>query len=414
MPRKVVPLTDKEIKNAKPREKEYKLFDGGGLYLSIEPNGSKGWRLKYLIEGKEKRISLGVYDTVTLSEARGERDRLKKLIRENIDPSTLRKNEKVAAMEKSTIAQTILENTFEKIALEYLSRMQDAHTPHTNEMKISRLVNHIFPHIGAMEISTITHLKILDIINIIEERGNLETAKRVLNICSQVWRYAVTVGKTPHNIIADIDKRFALKPKIERHYPTITDPKAIGMLLKLVDDYHGEFTVKCALKLAIFTASRPYNIRFAEWNEFDLEKNEWNISAEKMKMNRPHIAPITPQMRNVLDDLTPHTKHKSRYLFPSLTSNVRPISENTLNQALRRMGYSKEEIVSHGLRAMFSTVAHENISVHGYHSDVIERCLAHTEKNKVKNAYNHAEYKEERMGLMTWYNDYLDKIGIGS
>jgi integrase len=412
MPRKVVPLTDKAIKNAKSREKEYKLFDGGGLYLSIEPNGSKGWRLKYLIDGKEKRISLGVYDTVTLSEARIERDRLKKLIRENIDPSTLRKNEKAEVIKQAAITQAEIENTFEKIALEYLERVRSAHAENTHELKKARLKNHVFPFIGSNDIATITRMQLLEVIHRIEERGNLETARKILNVCGQIWQYAVTVGKIPHNIIADIDKRFALKPKIERHFPTITEPKAIGILLKSVDDYHGEFTVKCALKLAIYTASRPYNIRFAEWDEFDLVKNEWNIPGEKMKMNRPHIVPITTQIKSVLDDIAPHTKHKSRYLFPSLHTNVKPISENTLNQALRRIGYSKEEIVSHGLRAMFSTIAHENISIHGYHSDVIERCLAHTEKNKVKNAYNHAEYKEERIGLMTWYNDYLTNLAL--
>jgi integrase len=410
MPRKVVPLTDKAIKNAKSREKEYKLFDGGGLYLSIEPNGSKGWRLKYLIDGKEKRISLGVYDTVTLSEARIERDRLKKLIRENIDPSMLRKNEKAEVIKQAAITQAEIENTFEKIALEYLERVRSAHAENTHVLKKARLTNHVFPFIGSNDIATITRMQLLEVIHRIEERGNLETARKILNVCGQIWQYAVTVGKIPHNIIADIDKRFALKAKVERHFPTITEPKAIGILLKSVDDYHGEFTVKCALKLAIYTASRPYNIRFAEWDEFDLEKNEWNIPAEKMKMNRPHTVPITPQIRSVLNDITPHTKHKSRYLFPSLNTNIKPISENTLNQALRRIGYSKEEIVSHGLRAMFSTIAHENISIHGFHSDVIERCLAHIESNKVKDAYNRAEYKDERKGLMAWYNNYLDSL----
>jgi hypothetical protein len=301
MPRKTMPLTDKEIKNAKPREKEYKLFDGGGLYLSIEPNGSKGWRLKYLIEGKEKRISLGVYDTVTLSEARVERDRLKKLIRDNIDPSLLRKTVKAQAITQAAIEQAEIENTFEKIALEYLERVRSAHAENTYELKKARLTNHVFPFIGPNDIATITRMQLLEVIHRIESRGNLETARKVLNVCGQIWQYAVTVGKIPHNIIADIDKRFALKPKIERHFPTITDPKAIGVLLKLIDDYHGEFTVKCALKLATFTASRPYNIRFAEWDEFDLMKNEWNIPAEKMKMNRPHIVPITPQIKSIMN-----------------------------------------------------------------------------------------------------------------
>jgi integrase len=251
---------------------------------------------------------------------------------------------------------------------------------------------------------------IIECLDRLKAANKADTALRTLNIISQVYRYAVTREITPHNIVADIDKRFVIG-KIERtNMPTIIDPEKVGILLNAIDNYHGEIIVKSALQLATLTAQRPYNIRFAEWDEFDFIKNEWTIPAEKMKMKRPHVVPITKQVKEVLEKLRPHTQHKSKYLFHSLHTTMKPISENTMNQALRRLGYAKEEIVGHGFRAMFSTLANENILQHGYHTDVIERCLAHVESNKVKGAYNHAEYTKERSGLMQWWANYLDGV----
>jgi len=299
-------------------------------------------------------------------------------------------------------------NTFEKVSREFIDSITGELVPRYHSLKLARLENHIFPYIGEKPINDVTRMMIIECLDRLKAVNKADTALRTLNIISQVYRYAVTREITPHNITADIDKRFVIG-KIERkNMATITDPKKVGILLKAIDDYHGEIIVKSALQLATLTAQRPYNIRFAEWDEFDLEKNEWIIPAEKMKMKRPHIVPITKQVKEVIEALRPHTQHKSKYLFHSLHTAIKPISENTMNQALRRLGYAKEEIVSHGFRAMFSTIANENITVHGYHTDVIERCLAHVEGNKVKGAYNHAQYAQERLGLMQWWADYLD------
>jgi integrase len=411
--KKVLPLTDTEIKNAKPKEKEYTLADGNGLQLSVKTDGRKVWEIRYVIDGKAKKTTGGTYPTISLKEARSKRDDLKSKISEGIDPIKEKREIKLAKQNVAEAEQveTLRSlNTFEKVARDFIESITGELVPRYHSLKLARLENHIFPYIGTIPIDEVSRMKIIECLERLKLAGKADTAKRTLNIINQVYRYAVTRELAPHNITADIDKRYVIGKIESKNYPTITDPKEMGKLMNAIDTYPGEFTVKCALKMIALTAQRPYNIRFAEWDEFDFEKNEWNISAEKMKTKRPHIIPITKQLKVILEELSPHTKGRSRYLFPSLYTNMKPISENTLNQALRRLGYSKEEIVSHGFRAMFSTIANENIDIHGYHTDVIERHLAHIEKNKVKGAYNRAEYREERMGLMTWYNEYLDTL----
>ncbi|MDP2851575.1 MAG: integrase arm-type DNA-binding domain-containing protein [Sulfuricurvum sp.] len=411
--KKVSPLTDTEIKNAKPKEKKYTLSDGNGLQLLIKPDTKKIWEIRYTLDGKPKTTTLGSYPTVSLAKARAKRDEFKAKVSSGIDPIQEKKEtkkQKIIEEETLKAESVVLLNTFEKVSRDFIESITGELVPRYHSLKLARLENHIFPYVGDKPINEVTRIMIIECLDRLKLANKADTALRTLNIISQVYRYAVTREITPHNIVADIDKRFVIG-KIERkNMPTITDPKLVGKLLAAIDNYHGEIIVKSALQLATLTAQRPHNIRFAQWEEFDLIKNEWMIPADQMKMKRPHIVPITKQIKEVLDNLRPHTQHKSKYLFHSLHTTIKPISENTMNQALRRLGYSKEEIVSHGFRAMFSTLANENITVHGYHTDVIERCLAHVEGNKVKGAYNHAQYSQERFGLMQWYADYLDTL----
>lgn len=411
--RKVTSLTDTAIKNAKAKEKKYSLPDGNGLQLTITPDGRKFWEIRYTVNGKPKQTTAGTYPSVSLKDARHKRDEFKVKASNGIDPIKEKKVIKQEVQEQikaDQLEEERITNTFEKVARNFIESISGELVPRYHSLKLARLENHIFPYIGSVPIDEVTRKMIIECLEKLKAASKAETAHRTLNIINQVYRYAVTRELVPHNITADIDKRYVIGKREENHFPTITDPAEIGKLVRLIDEYQGEITTKYALKLATLTAQRPYNIRFAEWDEFDLVTMEWRISAEKMKMKRPHIVPITPQLKQLLEELAPYTKKHSRYLFPALYTTLKPISDGTMNKALRRLGYGKDEIVAHGFRAMFSTVANENISDHGYHSDVIERHLAHVEKNKVKGAYNRAEYLEERRGLMIWWADYLDKV----
>jgi integrase len=406
-------LEDLQLRNAKPKEKEYTLPDGNGLQLAIRPDGRMVWEIRYTLHGKARKTTAGSYPTVSLAKARAKRDELKSNVNNFIDK--VEEKKKAAATKNAEIEFQQIEeirntNTFEKVTRDFIQSIERENSPRYHTLKLARLENHIFPYIGSVPIDQVTRMMIIECMDKITAVGKIETAIRVLGLISQMYRYAVTREIVPHNITSDIEKRYVIGKKEERHFPTITEPKRVGELMRAIDEYHGEITVRHALKLATLTAQRPYNIRFAEWSEFDLEKNVWSIPADKMKMKRPHIVPITSQLKAVLEELAPLTKHKSIYLFPSLTSNTRPISENTLNQALRRLGYSKEEIVSHGFRAMFSTIANEHILEHGYPEKAIELHLAHAEKNKIKGAYDHAQHMKARQGLAIWWADYLDEV----
>jgi integrase len=411
--KKTAPLTDTEIKNAKPKEKNYTKPDGNGLQLVIKTNGTKIWEIRFTLNGNPRKTTYGQYPHVSLADARKRRDEIKKSILNGVDPIKEAKDNKTQALEDlklDKMEEERLANTFEKVTRDYFVRIEGYgdYTYHTK--KLARLKNHVFSYIGEVPINELTRKNITDIIDRLVSQKKLDTAKRILEIIGQVFRYAVLREITPHNIIADIDKKLVIGKIESKHYATLTKPQDIGILLRAIDDYHGSIIVKYALQLAILTSQRPYNIRFAEWSEFDLVKNQWIISAEKMKMKRAHIVPLTDQILSILNELAPFTKNSSKYLFPALSTNMKPISENTLNTALRRLGYSKDEIVSHGFRAMFSTIANENIPIHGCHTDVIERHLAHVELNKVKGAYNHAEYIDQRVSLIKWWNDYLERL----
>lgn len=394
----IKPLTDTQVKNARAKDKDYKLSDGGGMYIIVRPNGSKWWRLNYRFNDKQKTLSLGVYPEVSLAEARELREDYRRLLKDGIDPSSTRQE----ARDSNII-------TFREIANEWFV---------LNEPRLSRsyvqsvtgyLANHINPYIGDRDISTLYSSDIVSLAKIMEQKEILETLRRVLNLLSSIFKYAVGIGAIEHNIIADIDRKNTFKRASKRHYPVIIESKMLGELLRAINGYHGNVVTKYALLLMAHTFVRPINVRFAQWSEIDFDKRVWRIPGEKMKTGKVHIVPLSSQALKILKSIYSITS-SSKYIFPSPMSNSRAMSENTMLQALRRLDYTKDDIVVHSFRGIASTILHENIHNHNIHSDAIERQLAHSEKNSIKAAYNHAEYLKERVELMQWYSNYLDSL----
>lgn len=384
-------LTETRVRAAKPRTKPYKLFDERGLYLLINPNDSRWWRLKYRLNDKEKLLSLGVYPDVSLKRAREKRDDARKLIADGLDPSDERKAQRTA-----------LADTFEAVAREWLekqTRLSDA-TRLRDQGRLERLV---FPHIGSKPIVKIKAAELLSVLRRIEARGKIETTHRARSLCSRVFRYAVASGRAEHDISAGL--RGALTPLDTKNRAAITEPTRIGELLRAMDGYVGQPATQAALKLAPLTFVRPGELRAAEWSEFDLDAAIWRIPAARMKMAEQHVVPLSRQAVTILRELQALTGD-GRYLFPSLRTATRCISENTVNAALRRLGFAKEEMTGHGFRAMASTCLNEQ----GWHPDLIELQLAHKERNKVRAAYNRAERIAERKKMMQAWADFLDGL----
>lgn len=392
-----MPLTDMKVRNAKAKDKLYRLFDGRGLYLEVNPNGGKYWRFKYIFEGRERRMGFGVYPDIGLSDARERREEARKLVAKGVDPAEQRKAEK---------ASRAGGDSFETIAREWHARNLHTWTEKHGAAILRRLELNMFPWLGKKPIDHIKAPHLLEVLQRMEARGALETAHRVRAVCGQVFRYAIVTGRLETD--PSINLRGAIPPPKHQHFPTILDPKEIGGLLRAIDGYEGSFMVKCALQLTPLLFVRPGELRHAEWAEFNLDKGEWRIPAEKMKMRAPHIVPLSKQAVRILRQLEPLTNHGSlaRYLFPSVRSMLKPMSDNTLLAALRRMGYEKEVIVTHGFRAMASSHLNEQ----GWNRDAIERQLAHGERNTVRAAYNHAEYLPERRKMMQAWADYLDEL----
>ncbi|MCU7865515.1 MAG: tyrosine-type recombinase/integrase [Candidatus Thiodiazotropha sp. (ex Lucinoma borealis)] len=391
-------LTDTAVRNAKSKEKDRKLFDGGGLFLLVKPNGARYWRFKYRFHGREKLLALGVYPDVTLKSARDKRDDARKQIADGIDPSEARKAEKAARNN---------ENSFEAIAREWWrNRAWNWSESHSSRIML-RLENDVFPWIGTKSIGEITPAELLTVLRRVESRGSIETAHRIHQSCGQIFRYAVATLRAERDTSADL--KGALPPVSKKHFASITDPKKIGELLRAMDGYQGAFITRCALQLAPLTFVRPGELRHAEWAEIDLDKAEWRIPADKMKMKTVHIVPLSTQAIAVLNEIKPLTD-SGQYVFPSVRSLKRPMSENTVNAALRRLGYTKKEMTGHGFRSMASTILNEQ----GWYKDAIERQLAHTEGNSVRAAYNYAEHLPERIKMMQWWADYLDGLKSGA
>lgn len=390
-------LTDPAIRKAKPGTKPIKMADGGGLYLLLRPDGARWWRFDYRFGGKRKTISMGVYGDVSLASARKKRDEARKLVAAGIDPGEQRKAEKAAGDERAA-------NSFAVIAAEWLGKQHMA--PATLSKASWTFTDLVNPYIGHLPISAIGAPELLAMLQRIEARGARETAHRTRQRCGQVFRYAIATGRASHDPAADL--RGALAPVKVKHRPAVTDPAKVGELLRAIHGYTGGPVVGAALKLSAFLFARPGEMRKAEWSEFDLDAAEWRIPAPKMKKRDEHIVPLASQAVAILRELHPLTG-RGQYVLPGARNPRLPMSEAAINSALRRMDYDKDTMAAHGFRAMASTRLNEL----GWKEDAIERQLSHAERNKVRAAYNRAQYMEELRKMMQVWADYLDSLRVG-
>ena len=394
-----MPLTDTAVRNAKPGDKPAKLFDAGGLYLEVAPGGGKWWRLKYRFDGKEKRLSLGTYPDVKLKDARERRDEMRKLLANGIDPGENRKAVKASRTERA-------ENSFEAIAREWFAKYSPTWAPSHGDKIIRRLERDIFPWLGGRPIAEINAQEILSALHRIEARGALETAHRAQQYCGQVFRYAVVTGRAARDPCGDL--KGALPPVKQVHFASITEPAAVGELLRAIDGFRGTFIVQCALRLAPLFFVRPGELRKAEWAHFALDKAEWRYITSKTKTE--HLVPLASQAVATLRELHALTGH-GRYVFPGRDPQ-KPMSDAAVNAALRRMGYdTKTEITGHGFRAMARTILHQEI---GIAPEIIEHQLAHRVPGSLGAAYNRTKFFKERRAMMQQWADYLEKIKSGA
>lgn len=387
-------LSDVKCRNAKPAPKLVKLSDGGGLQLWVQPAGSRLWRLAYRFDGKQKLLALGSYPLISLAEARQARDDAKRLVLAGIDP----------AQERSLRKAASAKDTFRSIADEYVDRLKKEGRTDRTITKVKWLLDFAYPTLGDKCIREIDAVTILTALRRVEVRGRYESARRLRSTIGSVFRYAIATAR------AEADPTFALRGALISPTVTpraaITDPKALGGLLRVIDAFDGQPTTRAALKLMALLFPRPGELRAAEWNEFDFEGLIWTVPEARMKMRRPHRVPLSTQAVSILTELR-EISGDGPLLFPSVRSALRPISDNTLNAALRRMGYGKEEATAHGFRATASTLLNE---CGKWHPDAIERQLAHIENNNVRRAYARAEHWEERVKMMQWWADYLDEL----
>jgi integrase len=395
----VMSLSDTSIRNAKPSEKPIKLADGGGLYLLLNTSGAKWWRLDYRFSGKRKTLSMGVYPEVGLRAARDKRDEARRLLAEGIDPGENRKIQKAARYERS-------ENSFEVVAREWFAKFSPNWASSHAVKIIRRLERDVFPWLGDRPVGEIKAAELLRAIKKIESRGVLETAHRALQNCSQIFRYAVAHGLCERDPSSDL--RGALPPVKGRHFAAIIDPVGVAKLLHSFDEFKGSYVVLCALRLSPLFFVRPGELRTAEWSQFDLESGEWRYIVSKT--NTAHLVPLASQAVTILKDIFALTGH-GRYVFAGRDPQ-RPMSENTVNAALRRLGYdTQKDMTGHGFRAMARTILHEEL-----HFDpvVIEHQLAHSVPDALGTAYNRTKFLKERRVMMQKWADYLDKLKAGA
>jgi len=390
-------LTDTAIRNAKPKAKPYKIYAGEGLFLLVTPKGGKWWRFKFRVDGKEKQLSLGTYPQIGLKLARERCAQARKDMENGVDPAANRKALKFATPEETV-------NSFEVVAREWIGTRSAIWAPSHSSKIIRRLELDVFPWIGKRPINEIRPPEILSVLRRIEKRGAGDTAHRALQNFGQILRYGVATGRAERDYAADL--RGALAPVREGHFSAITDPKSIGKLLRAIDNYEGGYVVRYAMRLAPLVFVRPGELRRAEWQEIDFEKAEWNIPAERMKMRQPHIVPLARQALKILEELKPLTG-QGRFLFPSAQSKQRPMSDNAILCALRRMEIGKDEMTGHGFRAMARTVLDEVLHVR---PDYIEHQLAHAVRDPNGRAYNRTAHLPERHKMMQDWADYLDKL----
>jgi len=386
---------DITFRNAKPEAKAYKISDEKGLFMHVTPQGNKYWRLKYRFGGKEKLLALGVYDDVTLAKAREKRDEARKLLADSIDPGEYKKAMKQVADERSA-------NSFEVVTREWFVKYSSNWVKSHADKIIQRFVRDIFPWIGNKPITEVTPPVLLSVIRRIEERGSLETAHRALSNCGQVFRYAIATGRAERDSSQDL--KGALPPVKTKHFAAQTDPKRFGELLRAFEDYQGSLIVRCALRLAPLLFVRPGELRHAKWEDIDFDLAQWSYIVTKTET--PHIVPLATQAIAILKELHPLTGN-GIYVFPSARGGARPMSDNAILAALRRLGISKEEATGHGFRATARTLLDE---VLGVRPDLIEHQLAHAVRDPNGRAYNRTAHLSERKKMMQNWADYLEKL----
>jgi len=387
-------LSDAKARNAKPKAKPYKIADGEGLFLLVTPSGSKYWRLKYFFAGKEKLLALGVYPDVTLADARDRKANARKVLAAGNDPAEVKKEAKREAVLRSA-------NAFESVAREWFEKRKHQWAASSADLALARLETHILPKLGDRPVAEINAPEVFAMLRIIEGRGTLETARRVMQMCGQIFSYAIATGRAERNPVPDL--RGAIKTPVIRHHAFLKASE-LPLYLKKLESYDGDPQTKLALRFLLLTFVRTNELRGARWTEIDWDNNEWRIPAERMKMKELHIVPLSRQAIAVLRELEKLTGIR-QYLFPNQHNPSTFMSENTMLYALYRMGYHSRT-TGHGFRSTASTILNE----YGFRADVIERQLAHTERNTVRAAYNHAQYLPERRKMMQWWADYLDEV----
>lgn len=396
-------LTDVALKRAKPAVKSFKLADGFGMFLLVTPSGGKLWRLKYRVDGREKLLAMGSYPEVSLSEARRRRDAARELIAAGKDPSREKQRDKVRARAQ-------FDNTFSIISDEFCKKRKcDGHKAWapTTAVRSEYLLSLLNPSIGRMPISEIEPADVLAAIRKIEKRGNLESARRTLQLAGAVFRYAVSTARLASDPTRDL--RGALMAPTVTHFGAVTEAKEVGALLRAIDGYEGQGLTKLALQISPHVFVRPGELRHAQWSEIDLDGALWVIPAEKMKMRKAHHVPLSEQAIEIFRNVQMVTG-TSGYVFPSMRTRIRPMSENTINAGLRRLGYASNEMTGHGFRAMASTLLNESGK---WHPDAIERALSHRDTDKVRAAYHRGTHWHERVEMAQWWSDYLDQLRKG-
>lgn len=392
-----MPLTELQIKNLKPGTKDRKISDGRGLYLLLKSSGGKWWRFKYRFGGKEKLMSLGVYPDVSLARARDLREVARRHVAEGIDPCQLRKDEKLERRAQAT-------ETFERVAELWVAKHIEVWSVSHRRNIEGRLKRDIFPKLGHRPVVDISAQELLAVLERIQDRGAVETARRVLANCQSIFDFARATGRANENPASSL--KGALKKVSSRHLPAITDPSALGKLLSAIHDYRGTEVVRVALKLAPLVFVRPGELRQARWADIDFERAEWRFIASKTKTEL--IVPLASQAIALLDGYKPE-RPTSEYVFPSLRSKLRPMSNNAVLSALRNLGFPKEQVVGHGFRATARTLLAE---VLGYPSEWIEHQLAHRVRDPLGRAYNRTQYLEQRRVMMQGWADYLDQLRL--
>ena len=400
MPKRITPLSEVKVRNTKPKGNAYKLFDGGGLFLFVTPSGGKLWHFKYRFDNKEKKLAFGTYPEISLDDARQRRDEARRQVAHGIDPGAVRKAQKQA--------ETSETETFEVIAREWHAKFTHTWTPGYAITIMGRLERDCFPWIGTRPITQIKASELLTVLRRVESRGALESAHRIKTIAGQVFRYAVATGRAERDPSGDL--KGALPQPEEKHCAAVTDAKEVAPLLRALDGYSGHFVVKCALRLAPLFFVRPGELRNAEWAEMDLDEAVWTIPANKMKTKQSHIVPLSNQAIAILAELKELTG-SSKYVFPSGRSFSRPMSNNAILAALRRMGFEKTEMSGHGFRAMARTILDEVLQ---QRPELIEHQLAHSVRDPLGRAYNRTAHLPERRKMMQLWSTYLDGLKEGA